>query len=70
MAIQEPVLLRPAEAAAMLGVSRSKLYQMAASGEVAGVIRLGGSIRIHAPTLSAWLAEQADRPRAVGSAAP
>jgi excisionase family DNA binding protein len=55
----EALLLRPAEAAELCGVSRSKLYEMAQTGELAGVVRLGGSVRIHRPTLEAWLAEQA-----------
>jgi excisionase family DNA binding protein len=55
----EAVLLRPAEAAELLSMSRSRLYGMAQAGELPGVVRLGGSVRIHRPTLEAWLAEQA-----------
>lgn len=62
----EPLLIRPAEAAELLGVSRSKLYQLAQAGEVQGVVRLGGSVRLHRPTLEAWLADQA----AMNGAAP
>lgn len=40
-----PLLLRVAEAAALLSVSRSSLYQLIASGEVR-VVRLGRTVRI------------------------
>lgn len=59
MALDERVLLRPAEAAAALGVSRSKLYAMAQAGQLAGVVRLGGSVRVHRATLEAWLTGEA-----------
>jgi excisionase family DNA binding protein len=54
-----PILLRPAAVAALIGCSRSKTYQMLAAGDLPGVIKLGGSVRVHVPTLLAWLAEQA-----------
>jgi excisionase family DNA binding protein len=57
----ETLMLRPAEAAVLCGVSRSNLYQMAQAGELVGVVRLGGSVRIHRPTLEAWLAEIAGK---------
>jgi excisionase family DNA binding protein len=53
------LLLRPAEAAALLAVSRTRVYELAARGDLPGVIRLGGSVRIHRPTLEAWLREEA-----------
>jgi excisionase family DNA binding protein len=56
----EPILLRVAEAARLLAVSRSKAYEMVATGAIPGVIRLdGGSVRVHRPTLEAWLERQA-----------
>lgn len=55
------ILLRPAEAAELLGMSRSKVYELARSGELPGVVRFGGSVRVHRPTLEAALAEQAER---------
>ena len=62
--MSDRLLLRPAEAAALLAMSRSKVYQLAQSGELAGVVRMGGSVRIHRPTLEAWLDEQAGMRRA------
>ena len=40
-----PLLLRVSEAAALLGVSRSTLYQLIARGELR-VIRIGRSVRV------------------------
>ncbi|MGH2462708.1 MAG: helix-turn-helix transcriptional regulator [Candidatus Limnocylindria bacterium] len=55
-----PLLLRPAEAAELLGVSRSQIYSLVQAGELPGVVRLGGSIRLHWPTVERWLAEEAN----------
>jgi excisionase family DNA binding protein len=53
-------LLRPSDAAKLIAVSRSKLYALAQSGELPGVVRLpGGSVRILQSVLEAWLVEQA-----------
>jgi len=57
--MNEPLLLRPADAADLCGVSRSRLYELAARGELPGALRLGGTLRIHRPTLEAWLAKVA-----------
>ncbi len=56
---QEPVLLRDSEVAAIMDVSKTKAYLLMASGEVPGVIRIGKSIRVHKPTLLAWLESRA-----------
>jgi excisionase family DNA binding protein len=53
------LLLRPAEAALLLAMSRSRIYELAARGELPGVVRVGGSVRLHRPTLETWLAEEA-----------
>jgi excisionase family DNA binding protein len=56
--MSQQLLARPAEIAELMAVSRSKLYSMLS--DLPGVIRLpGGSVRIHRPTLEAWLADQA-----------
>ena len=60
--MSESLLLRPAEAAELLSISRSRLYSLARAGELPGVVRVGGSVRIHRGTLEAWLVEQATRP--------
>lgn len=41
----EPLFLRPIEAAKVLGVCRSKIYEMVLAEELPS-IRLGGSVRI------------------------
>ncbi len=56
---QEPVLLRDSEVAAILDISKTKAYLLMASDEVPGVIRIGKSIRVHKPTLLAWLEARA-----------
>jgi excisionase family DNA binding protein len=57
--MSEALLLRPAEAAELMSMSLSRVYQLAQTGELPGVVRLDGSVRIHRPTLEQWLAEQA-----------
>ncbi|MGI8589089.1 MAG: helix-turn-helix domain-containing protein [Chloroflexia bacterium] len=52
-----PLLLRPAAAAKMLSISRSKIYSMIAAHEIPHV-RIGKSgIRIPAQALARWLDE-------------
>jgi excisionase family DNA binding protein len=58
--VSEQLLLRPSELVALLGLSRSRIYSLAQAGELPGVVRLGGSVRVHRPTLEVWLAEQAN----------
>lgn len=41
----EPLLVRPSEAATLLGIGRSKLYELLAAGELP-VVRIGRSVRI------------------------
>jgi excisionase family DNA binding protein len=57
MTVEEPVLLRPAEAAALLGVSRSKLYQLIVANEIPSV-RLTGSVRVPRRALLEWIEQQ------------
>ena len=51
-----PLLLRPQEAARSLALSRSTIYDMIASGELAAV-RIGRTLRIPAQALRDWVAE-------------
>jgi len=53
------MLLRPAEAALELRISRSKLYELLARGELPGAIRIGASLRVSRVVLEAWIADQA-----------
>jgi excisionase family DNA binding protein len=58
----ERLLLRPVEAAEVIGVSRSKLYELLASGDLPSV-RIGASVRVPVDALRAWIAEQLDAGR-------
>lgn len=48
---------RPAEAAESIGISRSKAYELIASGELPA-IRIGGVLRVPVDALSAWILRQ------------
>lgn len=54
-----PVLLRFDEAARLLRISRSRLYEMAARDEIPGLVTFGRSRRIHRASLERWIAEMA-----------
>ena len=51
------LLLRPAEAADVMGVSRSKAYELISSGTIPS-IRIGSSVRVPLDALRAWIASQ------------
>ena len=55
----QKLLVRVPAAARMLDVSRAKAYAMAAAGQMPGVVRLGGSVRISVEALRNWVREQA-----------
>lgn len=50
----DPILLRPIEAARLMGLGRSKIYDLAAAGEIP-VVRIGKSIRIPMEALRRWI---------------
>lgn len=54
----ERLLLRPAEAAELLGISRSKTYEMLAAGELP-CVRIRSSIRVPHQALVRWIEDQA-----------
>jgi excisionase family DNA binding protein len=56
-AVAERLLLRPAEAADALGVSRSKAYELIAHGEIPSV-KMGGCVRVPVDALRAWIERQ------------
>ena len=56
---EQPLLLRADEAAKLLGLGRSKTFEMMARGELPGVVRFGRSVRLHRVALERWLAERA-----------
>jgi excisionase family DNA binding protein len=53
----DKLLLRPVEAAEAIGIGRSKIYELLASGELPS-IRIGGSVRVPVDALRAWIARQ------------
>jgi len=60
LSVQVPALaLKPAQAAAAIGVSPRKLWSLTAGGEVPHV-RLGKSVVYPVDQLRAWLADQAE----------
>ena len=52
----EPMLLRAAEVAKLLGLGRSKVFAMLAAGELP-VVRIGRSVRVPRAALEHWIAE-------------
>jgi excisionase family DNA binding protein len=48
------LLLRPIEAAAAIGLGRSKVYELLASGTLPS-IRIGGSVRVPVVALKEWI---------------
>jgi excisionase family DNA binding protein len=55
--VNERLLYRPTEAADLIAVSRARVYQLIAEGVIPS-IRLGGSIRVPADALKAWVAQR------------
>jgi excisionase family DNA binding protein len=53
----KPLLLRPAEASEMLGVSRAKCYELIASGQIPSV-KLGGCVRVPLEEFKTWVRDQ------------
>jgi excisionase family DNA binding protein len=55
----EPLLLRMTEAARLIGVGRSTIYELANRGEIP-VVRIGRAVRVPARALHEW-AERLER---------
>ena len=55
------LLLTPAETAEALGIGRSKVYTLLATGALP-TVRLGGSVRVPVDALRAWIASQLEKP--------
>ena len=53
-----PLLLRADEAAALLAIGRTKVFEMMAAGELP-VIRIGRCVRIPKDQLARWIDDQA-----------
>lgn len=60
IAVHEPELILVEEAARLLGIGRTRAYQMTATGQMPGVVRIGRSVRISRRRLLAWIDEQAN----------
>ncbi len=54
----ETVLLRPREAAELLGLSRSQVYSLCRRGELP-TVRIGASVRVPRRALEEWVARRA-----------
>ena len=57
LVVGEPLLLRADEAAALLAIGRTKVFEMMAAGELP-VIRLGRCVRIPKDQLERWIGDQ------------
>lgn len=55
----EKLLLKVAEASELLGISRAKGYELAASGEIP-VVRIGRATRVPLEALRRWVADAAE----------
>jgi excisionase family DNA binding protein len=55
--VSERLAYRVAEAAAMVGISRSKMYELIAAGTMP-TIRIGTAVRVPADALRAWIQQQ------------
>lgn len=63
MSPSDAELLTVDEAAVLLRVPRSSLYNAVKAGTIRGVVRVGRNIRIHVPTLLAFPAGEVRAPR-------
>ena len=55
--MNERLLLKPAEAAEAMGVSRSRAYELIADGSIPS-IKLGASVRVPVQSLREWIGQQ------------
>ena len=59
----EPLLVRPLEAAQLIGVGRTKIYELLGTGALP-VVRIGGSVRVPLDALKRWIDQQTTNTRA------
>jgi len=59
----ERMLLKPIEAAELLGIGRTRMYEMLACGEIPS-IRIGRSVRVPVGALQRWVDERQTSPEA------
>ena len=63
----EKELLKIAEAAEILGISRSTLYEIIGSKNAIRTIRIGRSVRIPTGELKRWIASETEKQWAIDS---
>ena len=56
----EKLLLRPAEAADQLGISRTRCYQLLKEGTIPSV-KIGSSVRVPTGQLKAWIDDRVEK---------
>lgn len=61
----ERLLLRPAEVGELIGIGRTRVYQMLGSGELPS-IRVGGRLRVPVSKLREWVNDQVQQQRRSG----
>ena len=54
----EPITVRPEEAAKLLGISRTKVYELTARADFDGAFKLGGCTLISVEALKKWVKNQ------------
>lgn len=54
----EPIAVRPARAAEMLGISRPKVYELAAREDFQGAFKFGGCTLFSVEALREWVRSQ------------
>jgi excisionase family DNA binding protein len=59
--LEERITYRPLEAAKMLGIGKSKVYELMARKELPS-IRLGGSLLIPVHALRQWIEDELKKP--------
>ena len=57
MQMAEPLLLRASEVAAVLGIGRTKVFELLRTGDLPAV-RLGRCVRVPRAALAMWIAER------------
>ena len=53
------LLLRPMEAAELLGIGRTSIYEMLSRNELPGIVNIGRSVRVSRQALEKWVESQA-----------
>jgi excisionase family DNA binding protein len=55
--MNERLMLRPAEAADAIGISRTKAYELISRGDIPSV-KVGGCVRVPVAALNDWIGSQ------------